>query len=183
VNQKMKIRHAVEADAAEIARIWNIGIAERMATFETRPRTAADIHARLGSGAGPLLVAVGADGGVLGWAGLTRYSERPCYAGVADFSIYLDAPARGAGVGSALLQALIDEAAGRGYWKLLSRIFPENGPSRALCARLGFRDVGVHLRHACLDGSWRDVLVVERLIPENQGGRTAPSIPDPEAMQ
>jgi L-amino acid N-acyltransferase YncA len=172
----MDIRHAAAADAPAIATIWNIGIAERMATFETAPRSTADILVRLGNPALPLLVAVDAGGRILGWAGLSRYSDRPCYAGVADFSIYLDPAARGAGIGRALLQALVDEAAGRGFWKLLSRIFPENIPSRALCERLGFREVGLHERHACLDGLWRDVLIVERLIPQNQGAAGARSI-------
>jgi L-amino acid N-acyltransferase YncA len=162
------IRLAEAGDAPSIAAIWNIGIAERMATFETRPRTSADIAARIGTHM-PLLVAISGIGGMAGWAGLSPYSERPCYAGIADFSIYLHPRARGSGVGRALLQALIDEAAARGFWKLLSRVFPENRASRALCARLGFREVGRHERHARLDGQWRDVVLVERLIPQNQG--------------
>ena len=161
----ISIRDAVAADAGRIAEIWNIGIAERQATFETVPRSADDLRARIAEGARlPLLVAVDGDAGILGWAGLSRYRERACYAGVVDFSIYLDPAARGRGTGRALLAALIDAATTRGYWKLLSRIFPENGASRALCAALGFREVGVYRRHARLDGVFRDVVIVERLL-------------------
>ena len=59
---------------------------------------------------------------------------------------------------------LIDECERRGLWKLVSRVFPENEASLALCRSLGFRDVGVYRRHAKLDGEWRDVVIVERLL-------------------
>ena len=55
----------------------------------------------------------------------------------------------------------------RGYWKLVSRIFPFNDASRALCKSCGFREVGVYEKHGRLDGRWLDVIIVERLIPES----------------
>jgi phosphinothricin acetyltransferase len=54
-----------------------------------------------------------------------------------------------------------------GFWKLVARVFVENVPSRKLLLSLGFREVGVHEKHARLDGVWRDVVVVERLLPAN----------------
>jgi phosphinothricin acetyltransferase len=66
------------------------------------------------------------------------------------------------------MDALVAAAREAGYWKLTSRVFVENTASRALLARVGFREVGVHHKHARLDGVWRDVVIVERLIPENQ---------------
>jgi L-amino acid N-acyltransferase YncA len=161
------IREAAERDAPSIASIYNQGIADRGATFETEPRTAGDIAARLADQARfPMLVA--ADGAaVLGWAGLSAYRSRACYAGVAEFSIYLDRAARGRGLGARLLTALIDAARDRGYWKLVSRIFPTNAASRMLCRSCGFREVGVYEKHGRLDGEWRDVVIVERLITEN----------------
>jgi phosphinothricin acetyltransferase len=125
----------------------------------------------------PTLVAEARDA-ILGWAGLSRYRPRACYDGVAEFSIYLDREARGAGLGRRLLLSLVDAARERGYWKLVSRIFPHNAASRALCRSCGFREVGVYERHGRLDGRWLDVVIVERLIPENCGGPTgaAPSI-------
>jgi phosphinothricin acetyltransferase len=98
---------------------------------------------------------------------VTGYRPRACYAGIGEFSIYLDRAARGRGVGRTLLDALVDEARARGYWKLVSRIFPANAASRALCRACGFREVGTYEKHARLDGEWKDVVIVERLIPEN----------------
>jgi len=161
------IRPAGPSDAGAIAAIYNQGIDDRGATFETEPRSADDIRSRLDDAERfPLLVAEEA-GSVVGWAGLSSYRSRACYAGIAEFSIYLDRTARGRGVGRQLLNALIDTARQRGYWKLVSRIFPFNTASRALCRACGFREVGVYEKHGCLDGHWLDVIIVERLLQEN----------------
>ena len=65
------------------------------------------------------------------------------------------------------MEALLDAAAAAGYWKLLSRIFVENTASRRLMRTLGFREVGSYEKHGQLDGVWRDVVIIERLLPEN----------------
>ena len=163
----LTIRPAADDDAAAIARIYNQGIAERGATFETEPRSIDDIVARLREQSRfPMLVAED-DGTVVGWAGLGSYRARACYAGIGEFSIYLDRAARGRGAGRTLLEALIDAARGHGYWKLVSRIFPFNAASRALCRACGFREVGVYEKHGRLDGQWMDVVIVERVLTEN----------------
>jgi phosphinothricin acetyltransferase len=161
------IREATKDDATAIASIYNQGIEERGATFETELRAADDISTKIADSARfPVLVAE--DGAaVLGWASLSAYRPRPCYGGIAEFSIYLDRTVRGRGLGRKLLTSLIEVARDRGYWKLVSRIFPFNAASRALCRACGFREVGVYEKHGCLDGQWMDVVIVERLIPDN----------------
>jgi L-amino acid N-acyltransferase YncA len=158
-------RAATSEDAAAIARIYNEGIEDRVGTFETRPRTAEDVLAWLDAG---YPVVVGEDGGeVVAWASAPPYRrDRPAYSGIADFSIYVARPARGRGAGRTTLAALVDACEARGYWKLVSRIFPENEASLALCRSLGFREVGVYRRHGKLDGAWRDVVIVELLLGE-----------------
>ena len=161
------VREARQQDAVAIAGIYNQGIADRGATFETELRTANEIVAKLAECARYPLLVITKDGAVVGWAGLSSYRPRACYAGIAEFSIYLDRSARGKGYGRQLLRALIDVARERGFWKLTSRIFPSNEGSRALCRACGFREVGVYEKHGRLDGHWRDVVIVERLILEN----------------
>ncbi|HEX9267694.1 MAG TPA: arsinothricin resistance N-acetyltransferase ArsN1 family A [Candidatus Limnocylindria bacterium] len=158
---------ATEQDAEAIARIYNEGIADRLATFETEPRTADDITRGLRERASrwPTVV-VERDGGVIAWASASEYRARACYAGVAEFSVYVAREARGTGAGRAAMDALVSECEGRGIWKLLSRVFPENEPSRKLLAKVGFREVGTYRRHGKLDGEWRDTVIVERLIGE-----------------
>lgn len=161
------IRPATLADVSSITAIYNQGIAERSSTFETEPRQVADLEERVRqAGRYPLLVALSDHGTVVGWAGVSTYRPRPCYSGIGEFSIYLDRLARGRGTGRALLNALADAARECGYWKLVSRIFPFNTASRALCRACGFREVGVYEKHAQLDGRWLDVVIVERLLVE-----------------
>ncbi len=161
----MIARPATADDAAEIARIYNQGIEDRIATFETRLRAPEEMLGMLRGSRHPVVV-VEEDGKVVGWAGTTPYRARDCYAGVGEFSVYVERDARGRGVGRAAMTALVAACEGRGFWKLVSRVFPENEASLALLARLGFREVGVYRRHAKLDGKWRDVVIVERLLGE-----------------
>ncbi len=158
----MKARRATPADAAAIARIYNEGIEERIATFETRPRTAADIE-KWFDGIHPIVVIEDA-GEILAFASTSMYRPRECYAGIADFSVYALRAARGRGAGRAAMLALMDAAREAGFWKLVSRVFVENAASRGLLRSIGFREVGTYERHAQLDGVWRDVVIVERLL-------------------
>lgn len=160
-------RAATERDAEAIARIYNEGIAERIATFETEARNAADIARGLSERASrwPTVV-VERHGAVVAWAGASQYRPRECYTGVAEFSVYVAREARGTGAGRAAMEALIAACEDRGLWKLVSRVFPENEASRRLLARVGFREVGTYRRHGKLDGEWRDTVIVERLIGE-----------------
>lgn len=161
----MNVRPATPADAAAIAAVYNQGIEDRVATFETRSRTAADVAAWF-DGRHPVVVVEDA-GRVVAFGATSTYRPRDCYAGVAEASVYVARDARGRGAGKLALQGLIAEAAKAGFWKLLSRIFVENVASRALVKSLGFREVGVYEKHGRLDGVWRDVVIVERLIEDN----------------
>lgn len=158
----MNVRAATPADSAAIAQIYNEGIADRVATFETRLRATADVEAWF-DGQHPIVVVVDADD-ILAFAATSTYRARACYAGIAEFSVYVARRARGRGAGRAAMQALIAAARGARFWKLVSRVFPENRASRALLQSLGFREVGVYEKHAQLDGVWRDVVIVERLL-------------------
>ena len=162
---QLAARPASPADAERIAQIYNEGIEDRVGTFETRPRTADDIRAWF-DGRHPIVI-VEDEGQVIAFASTSSYRSRDCYAGIAEFSVYVARSGRGRGAGRVAMRALIDAARGAGIWKLVSRIFIENTASRKLMASMGFREVGIYEKHAKLDGQWRDVVIVERLIPEN----------------
>jgi phosphinothricin acetyltransferase len=158
-------RLARAADAEAIARIYNQGIEERIATFETASRSGEQIAAQLAEKGDRFpTVVVERDGRVVAWATAGPYRSRPAYAGVAEHSVYVDRTARGTGAGRAALEALFAAYAERGFWKLVSRIFPENAASLTLHERAGFRVVGVYRRHGKLDGTWRDCVIVEKLL-------------------
>ncbi|HVG45337.1 MAG TPA: arsinothricin resistance N-acetyltransferase ArsN1 family A [Longimicrobium sp.] len=160
---ELLVRPATVDDAPAVARIYNEGIRGRGATFETRERRADEVLAWFGDPRHPVLAAE-LEGRVVGWVAASTYRARECYAGIAEFSVYVAGEARGRRVGDALMAVFIPACRAAGLWKVLSRIFPENMASRALCARHDFREVGVYERHAQLDGAWRDVVIVERLL-------------------
>jgi L-amino acid N-acyltransferase YncA len=147
------------ADWPAVREIYREGIATGQATFETavptweawdaahRPdcRLAARLHNRLA-----------------GWAALSPISKRQVYHGVAEVSIYIAADARGQGIGSKLMQALITASEEAGIWTLQSSIFPENQASAALHQTFGFRIVGTRERIAQMNGAWRNTVLLER---------------------
>ena len=149
------------SDWPAVRRIYEEGIATGEATFETA--APADWESWVaGKRLDCRLVARSADGRVLGWAALSPTSKRPAYAGVCEVSIYVAAEARGQGVGSALMAALVTAAQSAGIWTLQSSVFPENEATIALHLRHGFRILGRRERIAQLHGVWRDTLLLER---------------------
>ena len=154
----MEIRPLVESDWPTVAAIFEEGIATGDATFETEAPSwdawdAAHTDIRL----------VAENGGdVVGWAALSGYSDRCCYRGVSEVSVYVADSMRGRGVGRALLDAVISRSEADGIWTLQAGIFPENKPSLRLHLGCGFRLVGVRERLGELGGVWRDVLLLER---------------------
>jgi phosphinothricin acetyltransferase len=157
-------RSATPDDAPAIARIYNQGIDERTATFETAHRSAEQVAAWFETSY-PIVVVTSGEA-VVGFASTSAYRPRACYSGIAEFSVYVDQACRGRGIGVLAMQRLEKEAVAKGFWKLVSRVFVENAASRRLMARCGFREVGVYRRHGRIDDVWRDVVIVERLIDE-----------------
>ncbi len=166
----MRLRLATPDDAAVIATIYNQGIEDRIATFETRLRTAEEIEQWF-DGVHPIVVLETDQRQVIAFASTSVYRPRPCYSGIAEFSVYVERAWRERGAGSQALQGLLQEAEQAGFWKLVSRVFVENTASRALLRSQGFREVGIYEKHAQLDGVWRDVVIVERLLPVNVSSR------------
>lgn len=157
------VRPASPGDAEAMCAIYNAAIVERSSTFETEPRSVKDFGDRVDDARFPLLVGDAGEG-VIGWAGLSPYSSRPCYAGIGECSVYVAVDARGRGIGTALTEALAVAAEDNGFHKLIGKLFTDNAASLRLVERCDFFSVGLHRRHGRLDGTWRDVLVVERLL-------------------
>jgi L-amino acid N-acyltransferase YncA len=163
----LEIRAPRREDLPAVADIYNAGIAERLATFETRPRSATELAAWLTDGQ-PFLVAE-RDGRVIGWARAGAYSDRCVYSGVGEHAVYVHPDARRSGTGRALLQALSAGCEQAGMYKLTSRVFSDNHASLAAHRAVGFEEVGVQRRHGKLDGEWKDCVLVERLLGEAAG--------------
>jgi L-amino acid N-acyltransferase YncA len=163
---EIEVREARSSDAAPVAAIYNEAVRDRIATFQTREHDAADIE-RLIPSKEVFLVAE-RDGEVLGAAWVSDYDPvNDYYAGVGEVTVYVSGSARRQGIGAALLAAAGHDAAASGRHKLTGKIFSSNRPSLHLFERAGYDVVGVHRRHERLDGDWKDVVVVERLLDED----------------
>ncbi|WP_211360288.1 GNAT family N-acetyltransferase [Actinocorallia herbida] len=149
--------------APEVLAIYQVGIEEGDATFETAAPTWPEFDAaRLPE---HRLVALAPDDRVLGWAAVSPVSDRCAYAGVVEHSVYVSPDARGRGVGRALLNALLASTGAAGIWTVQSGIFPENTASLTLHEHAGFRVVGTRERLGHHHGRWRDVVLVEHRTP------------------
>ncbi|MBV9603171.1 MAG: N-acetyltransferase [Chloroflexi bacterium] len=162
----LTVRDASANDAEAIARIYNQGIEDRVATLETVPRTADERRQWLAvhSGRYPVLVAASAGGQVVGWASLNQFNPRPAYDNVADFSVYVAREARGSGVGTLLLSALEERARQIGFHKLVLAAFPTNSAGMRLYTQRGFQVVGTYREQGLLDGRWVDVILMEKIL-------------------
>ena len=157
----MRVRRATPADAAAVAAVYNHGIEDRTATFQTAPQPPEAFADRIEAG----VVGVAEDGGRLlgaGWS--STYDAASYYAGVREVAVYVSRDARRRGVGRALLEWLGDEARARGAHKLVAKVFTTNDDSLALFDACGWRVVGTHVRHGRLEGEWKDVTVLERSL-------------------
>src|SRR5262245_27917998 len=181
-----RTRLASAQDATDIARIYNQGIEDRLATLETELRTADEraqwLAAR--SPRHPVIVATEPEtswsrpptsrGGLAGpattgpattgWASLNLFNAREAYRFVADISVYVDRGWRGKGVGGVLLARLIELGREHGFHKLVLSAFPFNQAGMALYEKFGFRTVGIYREQGMLDGAWVDTVVMERLL-------------------
>ncbi|HKH13391.1 MAG TPA: GNAT family N-acetyltransferase [Solirubrobacterales bacterium] len=158
-----RIRPARTADAGDMARIYNQGIAERVATFETNTKSPAELAELIEAGA--LVLVAEREGTVMAFIKIGPYDDAShYYSGIGEATMYVDRPARRSGAGRALMEAVADAAEHHGYYKLVGKVFTSNAPSIAMVKACGWREVGVHRHHGRLDGEWKDVLVVERLL-------------------
>ena len=158
----LRIEAMTDAHAPAVLAIYQAGIEEGNATFETRTPGWADFAAaRL---PGHRFVAT-ISGQVTGWVAASPVSDRSAYAGVVEHSVYVHPVHRGQGTGRMLLDALIASTEAAGIWTIQSAIFPENTASLALHHAAGFRVVGTRERIARHHGRWRDVILIERRSP------------------
>jgi phosphinothricin acetyltransferase len=156
-------------DAQAVSAVYAEGVEDRIATFRPEPAPVEEVAGWIAdSGRRPFLIAE-VDGRAVGFAMVSSYSDFPPYACVGEYVIYIARSQRRQGIGRQLLDALCAESEARGFYKLVGKLFADNTASIELAHHCGFRDVGTHARHGRLDGEWKDVLIVERLLGDAAG--------------
>lgn len=158
----MAIRLAKSTDWEQIKNIYQKGIETNKATFETSsPETYEEWSKKLDQ---ENIFIHESNNFVNGWISLTKYSNRSCYEGVGEVSIYIDPSAKRSGIGTKLYKHLEESAKLSGYWTLQAQLFTTNKASKALFDSLGFREVGVRKNIGKLDNKWIDNYLLEKNI-------------------
>lgn len=161
-----KTREAKIEDIPFITKIYNQGIEDRVATFETRLRDEDEIREWLSDrGDRYKIVVIEDEGGILGgWASINAFHSRCCYGGVGDLSVYIHRDMRGKGLGKQLLSYLTETAKAQGFHKLVLSMFDFNEAAKKLYLASGFKTVGTYRNQGLLDGKYVDVTIMEKLF-------------------
>jgi phosphinothricin acetyltransferase len=158
-------REAVPSDAAAIAAIYNESVAARDSTMHLDPVGTATVHAQIETlGPREVLLVVEDAGEVVGWGNATRYSDRGGYRRTAETSVYVRRHRTGEGIGSRIQAALIERCRAFGDHHLVAKVWADNEASVALHRRFGYEEVGVQREIGRVNGEWKDVLILQKLL-------------------
>lgn len=172
------MRPAIAADIPSLTAIYRHAVLHGTASWEIDPPDEAEMLKRFETvvaGGYPYWVAE-RDGAVLGYAYAGPYRPRPAYRSTVENSIYIAADAQGLGLGSLLLEALINECTRRGFRQMMAVIGDGTGASvgsRKLHERAGFRLVGIAEKVGFKHGRWLDQMLMQKELGE--GDRTPPA--------
>lgn len=170
------LRDATDADIAAITAIYAVEVTDFVNTYEYEIPEAAEMRRRMQDIVGrgfPYIVAE-VDGRVAGYAYANTYRGRIAYQWTVENSVYVDAAFQGRGVGTALMQGLIDACVARGYRQMVAVIGePTNTASIKLHERFGFQTVGVFRGLGRKHGRWLDTVQMQRALGD--GADSAPS--------
>jgi phosphinothricin acetyltransferase len=159
-------RLAEPRDAEAIRSIYNPEVLESTVTFDLVPRSQEEQLRWIESHSGghPAIVAVGDDGEVVGFGSLSPYRPRPAYAPTVEDSVYVRRDRQGHGIGTAVLEALVELARGHGFHSIIARIVGGHEASIALHRRCGFTEIGCEREVGRKFGRWLDVVLMQRML-------------------
>jgi len=154
--------------AAAVREIFNDAIANTTALYDYRPRSMETVVQWFGAKARdgyPVLAAVDGAGALLGFASYGSFRAWPAYKYSVEHSLYVHRERRRSGVGRALLAAVVDHAAGRGYRTVIGGIDADNAASIALHLAQGFEHAGTIRDAGYKFGRWLNLAFYQKLLP------------------
>jgi len=169
---QFSIRDATKDDIPFIGAIYREAVLNGTSTYEIEPPSDEEMMARFGSITGkgyPYIVAVGEADGILGYAYASAFRTRPAYRWMVEDSIYLATEARGRGIGKALLCALLEASAARGFRQMIAVIGGAHPASVALHRAVGFAETGLLIGTGYKHGRWLDTMLMQKALGEGNG--------------
>jgi phosphinothricin acetyltransferase len=160
------LRDATDTDATAIAAIYNQSIGARDSTMQLEPISAKTVRSWIAElGAREVLLVLERGDAIAGWGTLRRYSPRAGYRYAGETSVYLDRNQTGQGWGAQVQAALIERARSLDYHHLVAKVWADNARSVALHRKFGYDRVGVQREIGRVDGVWRDVAILQKVLP------------------
>lgn len=165
MSSSLIVRGATEADLREMAEIYNHAILNTTATFDTETKTVDQWRKMLAhaSDAYPMIVAT-IDDRVVGWGALKPLIDRPAARFSTENAVYVDPSCHGRGIGSALMEDLVERARHNGYHVIIAFVVSGNQASERLHEKLGFEQVGFIREVGRKFEEWLDLIVYEKLV-------------------
>jgi L-amino acid N-acyltransferase len=162
----VQVREALEADLPGLLAIYNEVIANSTAVYSSTPVTLEERRAwwqaRRAQGY-PVLIAAEADA-VLGFATFGDFRAWPGYRFTVEHTVHVQADARGRGVGTGLMHALLPRAAALGKHMMVAGVDAANADSIRFHERLGFTRAGLLREVGFKFDRWLDLVFLQRPI-------------------
>lgn len=160
-----RLRLASEEDLPAINDLYNHYVLHSTATYQTEPSTLPQRRAWfLDHGPHHPITVIERDGQIVGWGALSRFHPRAAYQPTVENSVYIRHDALGEGLGTQVLQDLIDRASALHYHSMIALVSADQSASLRLHERLGFQHAGRLKEVGRKFNRWLDVIYLQKLL-------------------
>lgn len=159
----LTIRPATSEDLGAIREIYNDAVLKTVASFDIEPRTPEEQEIWFAThGSKYPIVVAEQDDLVVGWASLSKWSDRGAYSDTAEISFYVKEEHQRKGIGRKLLEKILQEGQNAGLHAVIAQIAEGNEVSIRLAKFMGFDHVGILKEVGQKFGRLLDVYVMQK---------------------
>ena len=172
------IKHARLEDLGPITEIYNEAVLRTIATFDTEPKTVDEQRTWFANHGPkyPIFVAE-LDSVIVGWAALSKWSDRRAYSDTAEVSLYVKEGFQGKGIGRKLLESIVQEGEKVGFHTVIARIAGGNEISVRLHESVGFQHIGIMKEVGRKFGKLLDVYPMQKIYNPKASASSGKNVP------